>query len=119
MTRIMIIDNEQDTLDLMHSILKDYPYSIVTATSGRECLDKIESDKPDLVLLDIMMPDMSGWEVFKKIKKKDEMIKIAFVSVLEISEQRKKALLKEGLADYIMKPFTKDELLERIKSLIG
>jgi DNA-binding response OmpR family regulator len=61
---------------------------------------------------------MSGWDVFNHIKKKNRDIKIAFMSVLEISDKRKQVLLEEGLADYIMKPFDKDSLLERVDNIL-
>ena len=66
-----------------------------------------------------MMPGMSGWDVFNRIKKKNSDIKVAFMSVLEISDKRKQVLLDEGLADYIMKPFDKDSLLERVDNILN
>ncbi|MCK5113087.1 MAG: response regulator, partial [Thermoplasmatales archaeon] len=69
-------------------------------------------------LLDIMMPGMSGWDVFNRIKKKNSEIKVAFMSVLEISDKRKQVLLDEGLADYIMKPFDKETLLKKVDNIL-
>ncbi|MCK4366185.1 MAG: response regulator, partial [Thermoplasmatales archaeon] len=83
-----------------------------------ECLRLLEKEKVDLVLLDIMMPGMSGWDVFNRINKKSRNIRVAFMSVLEISDKRKQVLLEEGLADYIMKPFDKDSLLDRIDKIL-
>ena len=71
-----------------------------------------------MVLLDIMMPGMSGWDVFNRINKKSNQIKVAFMSVLEISDKRKQVLLDEGLADYIMKPFDKETLLNRVDKIL-
>ena len=65
-----------------------------------------------------MMPGMSGWDVFNRINKKSPSIKVAFMSVLEISDKRKQVLIEEGLADYIMKPFDKDTLLNRIDKIL-
>jgi DNA-binding response OmpR family regulator len=65
-----------------------------------------------------MMPGMSGWDVFNRINKKSTKIKVAFMSVLEISDKRKQILIEEGLADYIMKPFDKDTLLDRIDKIL-
>jgi len=70
------------------------------------------------VLLDIMMPGMSGWDVFNRINKKSSGVKVAFMSVLEISDKRKQVLLDEGLADYIMKPFDKETLLNRVDRIL-
>ena len=65
-----------------------------------------------------MMPGMSGWDVFNRISKKNPEIKVAFMSILEISDKRKQVLLEEGLADYIMKPFDKDTLLDRVDKIL-
>ena len=118
MKKIMVVDNEPDIVDLTRTVLELGGYQVVPSYSGEECLRKLEKEKVDLVLLDIMMPGMSGWDVFNRIKKKSSDIKVAFMSVLEISEKRKQVLLDEGLADYIMKPFDKEGLLKRIDNIL-
>ena len=118
MKKIMVVDNEPDIVDLTRTVLEIGGYGVVPAHSGEECLRLLEKEKVDLVLLDIMMPGMSGWDVFNRIKKKSSDIKVAFMSVLEISEKRKQVLLDEGLADYIMKPFDKDTLLNRVDKIL-
>jgi len=118
MAKILVVDNEPDIVDLVKSILENYGFHVTTANSGRECLEKIEKEKPDLVLLDIMMPDISGWEVYRKIREGDKEMKIAFVSIIEVSPERRDSLMKEGLSDYITKPFTKSELVERVKAIV-
>ncbi len=118
MTRILVVDDEPDTVELLRSILKSSGYEVETASNGKECLDKVNDKKIDLVLLDIMMPDMSGWDVFGKIRKKKKKVKVAFVSIIEVSPERKSALMEQGLSDYIMKPFTKDTILERVKKIL-
>ncbi len=118
MKKIMVVDNEPDIVDLTRTVLELGGYEVITAYSGEECLRQLEKEKVDLVLLDIMMPGMSGWDVFNRINKKSSNIKVAFMSVLEISDKRKQVLLEEGLADYIMKPFDKDSLLDRIDKIL-
>jgi two-component system response regulator VicR len=118
MKKIMVVDNEPDIVDLTRTVLEIGGYEVIPAYSGEECLEKIENENVDLILLDIMMPGMSGWDVFNRINKKTPDIKIAFMSVLEISEKRKQVLLDEGLADYIMKPFDKDTLLDRVDKIL-
>jgi CheY-like chemotaxis protein len=118
MKKIMVVDNEPDIVDLTRTVLELGGYEVLTAYSGEECLRQLEKEKVDLVLLDIMMPGMSGWDVFNRINKKSTDIKVAFMSVLEISDKRKQVLLEEGLADYIMKPFDKDSLLDRIDKIL-
>jgi len=118
MKKIMVVDNEPDIVDLTRTVLEIGGYSVLPAYSGEECLRKLDKEKVDLILLDIMMPGMSGWDVFNRIKKKSPKIKVAFMSVLEISEKRKQVLLDEGLADYIMKPFDKETLLSRVDNIL-
>lgn len=118
MKKIMVVDNEPDIVDLTRTVLELGGYLVVTAYSGEECLRVLEKEKVDLVLLDIMMPGMSGWDVFNRINKKSSDVKVAFMSVLEISDKRKQVLLDEGLADYIMKPFDKESLLNRVDSIL-
>jgi CheY-like chemotaxis protein len=118
MKKIMVVDNEPDIVDLTRTVLELGGYNVVAAHSGEECLKLLEKEKVDLVLLDIMMPGMSGWDVFNRINKKSTKIKVAFMSVLEISDKRKQVLIEEGLADYIMKPFDKDTLLDRIDKIL-
>jgi DNA-binding response OmpR family regulator len=114
----MTVDNEPDVVNLVKKILEREGYEVATALSGKECLDMLEKGKPDLVLLDIMMPDLSGWDVYEQIRKRDQKLKVAFLSVIEVSPERKKKLIEEGLSDYIMKPFKKAELVERVKKII-
>lgn len=118
MKKIMVVDNEPDIVDLTRTVLELGGYIVVPAYSGEECLRSLEKEKVDLVLLDIMMPGMSGWDVFNRIKKQNKDVKVAFMSVLEISDKRKQVLLEEGLSDYIMKPFDKDTLLERVDRIL-
>jgi two-component system response regulator VicR len=118
MKKIMVVDNEPDIVDLTRTVLELGGYEVATAYSGEECLRYLEKEKVDLILLDIMMPGMSGWDVFNRIKKKSKDVKVAFMSVLEISDKRKQVLIEEGLADYIMKPFDKDTLLDRIDHML-
>jgi DNA-binding response OmpR family regulator len=118
MKKIMVVDNEPDIVDLTRTVLEIGGYNVITAYSGEECLRLLENNKVDLVLLDIMMPGMSGWDVFNRINKQSTDIKVAFMSVLEISDKRKQVLIEEGLADYILKPFDKDTLLNRVDKIL-
>jgi CheY-like chemotaxis protein len=118
MKKIMVVDNEPDIVDLTRTVLELGGYEVVPAYSGEECLEKLEETDVDLVLLDIMMPGMSGWDVFNRIKKSFDGLKVAFMSVLEISEKRKETLINEGLSDYILKPFDKDTLLDTVDRIL-
>ena len=119
MSKIMTVDYEPELVELVMMILEGAGYEVCTAYSGKECLDKYESEKPDLILLDVMMPDLSGWDVFSRIKKKNKDQKVAFLSVIEVTPERKECLLQEGLSDYILKPFTSQGLIERVRKILG
>ena len=116
--RILVVDDDPYFLRGISRMLKSEGYEVVAASTGEDCLRKLEKEKVDLVLLDIMMPGMSGWDVFNRINKKTKEIRVAFMSVLEISNKRKQVLLEEGLADYIMKTFDKDSLLDRVDKIL-
>ncbi len=116
MAKIMIVDNEVMITDLVKEILEKAGHRVTVANSGKQCIDTLNKGNIDLVLLDIMMPDMSGWEVFQKIKGKS---KVAFISVVEISKERKDTLTKEGLSGFISKPFTAKDLVAKVKSIVG
>ena len=117
--KVLVVDTEGDTIESIKSVLEDNGYEVVSAYSGVECLRKALEEKPDLVLVDTMMPDLSGWDLHNKLKKKDRDIKVAFLSVIELSNERREKLLLCGLSDYIKKPFTADELLERVDRILA
>lgn len=116
--KIFHIDNDPDTLSSVKTILEREGYEVTSATSGEETISAVKSGTFDLLLLDIMMPDLSGWDVFSRITKLRPNQKVAFLTVFEISEKRKKALLKVGVAEYFLKPIKVDDFIKRIKKII-
>jgi len=115
MIKIMHIEDDPDTQKAVKDILQTEGYKVTSYSSGQKGISAIKKDKPDIILLDIMMPKMSGWDAFEKIKKIDKKAKIIFLTVLEISRERLNKLKKDGITDYITKPFTSTELISRIK----
>jgi len=118
--KILIVDDNVFNVQLLVIMLGKNSYRITTATSGTEALQKVESESPDLILLDIMMPDISGYEVAEKLKANQEYqnIPILFLSALNNMEDIIKGF-QIGADDYITKPFNKDELLTRITHQIS
>ena len=109
--KILIVDDEPDIRDSIKTILETNGYIVEIAIDGDDCLEKISKVKPDLILLDIMMPGAPVEEVIKKISG----IKIAFMSVVRISEARKKGLFKqENIVDFLQKPFNISDLVNRV-----
>ena len=117
--KVLIVDDELDTLELIKLVLESAGFNTVLASNGMEALEKIKGAKFDLVLLDIMMPDMDGWEVFRKIKENDHEIPIAILTAKAQNIDRLLGLHVLKAEDYITKPFGKNELISKVKKLIG
>ncbi len=117
---IMVVDDNPDLIfsvkEGLSSISKDY--EIIGAESGRKCLDMLKMQIPDLILLDIMMPGMDGWDVCAKIKldKKTEKIPIVFLTAK--TDAISKGMGRLASADYIEKPFDIKDLKKRIDTII-
>jgi len=113
---IMVVDDEPDIRSTVKAILEKEGYEIITAVNGDDCLKKLEKAKPDLILLDIMMPGTPVREVVKKIKG----TKIAYLSVVRTSEAEREQLLKStNIVDFIQKPFDIKDLIKRVKKIVG
>ncbi|MBU2639311.1 MAG: response regulator [Nanoarchaeota archaeon] len=119
MIKIMHVDDNKDTRKVVKLMLRSEGYDIISIASGKSCIDKLKTEKPNLILLDIMMPKMSGWDVFQEIKKyKLRGTKVAFFSIAPVSQQKKQELYKKGAVGYITKPFTSEELIKKVKKII-
>jgi len=118
---IMVVDDEPHLVELVSAILEQEGYNVVTAENGQEALKKLETVTPDLILLDMMMPGMSGREVCERMRKnpKTANIKVAFLTVAQFSEVGKNVLKELKVADYITKPFTNMDLVKRVKDLLS
>ncbi len=116
---ILIVDDSPNNLEIAGSILESAGYDIILASSGYQSLQILEQIQPDLILLDIMMPEMDGIEVCKRIKKNDKYkdIPLIFLTALSESEHVIKGF-NEGGVDYVNKPFLREEFLARVKNHI-
>jgi two-component system response regulator VicR len=117
--KIMVVDDEPDTIDLVKIILESEDIEVIGASSGFECLELMDLEKPDLILLDIMMPDMNGWETFHKIKEKDPALPVAMLTVKSQEFDKMLGLHVLKADDYITKPFSRKELIKRTRALLG
>ncbi len=118
MEKIMVVDDEPDTVDLIKLVLETEGFEVISAYSGRECLEKLRIEKPAAVLLDIMMPEMDGWEVFHKIKQKYKDLPVAILTVRDRDIDKMMGLHVLKADDYITKPFGRQELVDRVKKII-
>lgn len=117
--KVLHMDNEPDTLASVKTILEKEGYQVTSVLTGKEAIQKATEGPFDLLLLDIMMPDLSGWDVFTRAMRINSKYKVIFLTVLEISPERKNQLKQHGISDYILKPFDKDDLVKRIRAAIG
>ena len=117
--KILVVDDTPKNVKLLADLLTVKGYSVVTAASGREALARMESDNPDLVLLDVVMPEMSGYEVCRRIRENaaTQTLPIVMVTALDPSEERIKGL-DAGADDFLTKPINRAELLARVRSLL-
>ncbi len=116
--KILIVDDNPRNAKLLEAILTPSGYAVMGAASGREALGKVAAEGPDIVLLDIVMPDMSGYEVCQRLKD-DPVTRLLPVVMLTASgEQEKVKAIEAGADDFIPRPFNHQELLARVKSLL-
>ncbi|MFO7820127.1 MAG: PAS domain S-box protein, partial [Halanaerobacter sp.] len=114
---ILVVDDNEGNLRILANILSANSYRVALAKRGQEALDFVYNKEPDLILLDIMMPDINGIEVCKRLKESEkiEKIPVIFISVLKETEKKLKGFAVGGV-DYITKPFQKEEVLARVET---
>lgn len=113
---ILVIDDHEPMLELIDKLLESEGYSILTAQSGGEGLDLFHQTGPDLVILDVMMPDIDGWEVCRRMRK-TSAVPIIFLTALGAENDIVTGLMS-GADDYLTKPFRKEELRARVAATL-
>ncbi|MCD6505458.1 SpoIIE family protein phosphatase [Candidatus Poribacteria bacterium] len=118
--KILIVDDEEDILDLVDLSLTADGFDVITARSGPEALEKVREEMPDLILLDISMPDMDGYEVMRRLKGDRRTSSIPIIMLTAASDKRDKVRsFSAGADDYVVKPFDADELTARIEAVLS
>ena len=117
--KLLVVDDEKDTIFLVRSILEPEGFEVFGAGGGAECLKMLGSVKPDAILLDIMMPDMDGWETFHKIRADDLDVPICIISARSQNFDRMLGLNVLNATDYVNKPFDNEDLIGRVKAIFG
>src|SRR5215472_6365224 len=117
--RILIVDDDEDILLIVQTILASAGYSAFTAHNGREGVDTALQLQPDLILLDVMMPELSGWEVCTTLKNAPETRQIP-VAMLTVKSEIRDLItgMQVGADDYVTKPFTRRRLLSTVRKLL-
>ena len=119
MKTILVVDDDPMNLKMASFVLKQKEYTVLTATSGMECLDRLAEAPVDLVLLDVEMPTMNGIKTFEHIRKKEEYkeIPVMFLTA-DANEETVIAAGILGAAGYLKKPYMPKDLLERVENLL-
>lgn len=114
----MIVDDEDDIRTSVSQILEVCGFTVYKACNGKECLDQLDSVNPDLVILDIMMPGMSGWDVAARIKENPKWNKIPIVFLTAKSDNMSVGMGGLASEDYIVKPFDVLDLKDRVEKIL-
>lgn len=118
--KILLVDDDVDFVDTMTGLLKYENYDVIAVTHSPEALEKARQEKPDLILLDIMMPEMDGLDVCKMLKTDAEVKKIPVVMLSAIWEKQHIAFALEAGADsYLMKPVSLPHLAAKLREILG
>ncbi|MGD0233087.1 MAG: diguanylate cyclase [Syntrophorhabdales bacterium] len=118
-TRILVVDDDPDLLELTSEILRRAGYEVLEASTGKECLEAVRAHHPDLVLLDVVLPDVTGVQVCKQIKG-DQQLRgtlVILISGLRVSSDYQADALNVGADGYIVKPISNKELLARVQAM--
>ena len=122
--KILVVDDDPHIVSLIKTRFEANNYEVITANDGEECIKKILADKPDLVILDIMMPKVDGYNVLVGIKEiraiTEELPEIPIIVLTAVAEPRIREMVeKEQIVDYMIKPFTSVDLLAKVKKALG
>lgn len=117
MFHILVVDDDKNTRRLIQAVLEAEHYTVSTAVNGEDALSVMDREHIDLVVLDIMMPEIDGYELTKILRESDVALPILMVSAKQLPEDRRRGFLA-GTDDYITKPIDEQEMLLRIKALL-
>ena len=116
---VLVVDDNQQNLELLVAYLEDVDCEVISATGGQETLDVVKNTPPDLVLLDVMMPKMSGFEVCRRLKNDPNTSDIPIIMVTALSEIGDiERAIDSGTDDFLSKPVNKWELITRVKTML-
>ncbi len=114
---LLIVDDEDNLRSMLAAALRHHGYEVTTASNGREALEQIPREHPDLVLLDVMMPDLDGFEVLRRLRNDHDRTPVLFLTARDTTEDKVRGLTLGG-DDYLQKPFSLDELVARAEAIL-
>ncbi len=120
MAQILIVDDSPTEIHVLTTILEKEGYSISTATNGEDGIAKATAEKPDLILMDVVMPGMNGFQATRSISKNPETSSIPIIIVTTKDQETDRVWgLRQGAKDYVTKPVDEAELLQKISAVMG
>ena len=118
--KILLVDDSETVLLIEQMILKKEPYQLITAKNGREGVEKALETRPDLILMDVVMPEMNGFEAVRCLRQRDATRSVPIVMVTTKAEaESMEAGYESGCSDYITKPIDSTELLTKVRNILG
>src|SRR6188768_1245772 len=114
---LLVVDDEDNLRSMLAAALQHHGFAVTTASNGREALDVIPVERPDLVLLDVMMPDLDGFEVCRRLRTDGDRTPVLFLTARDSTEDKVRGLTLGG-DDYVQKPFSLDELVARAEAVL-
>jgi len=120
MARILVVDDSPTELHILKNFLEARHHEVITASNGEEGLDKAKKEKPNLILMDIVMPGMNGYETTRKISNDPETASIPVIIVSSKNQATDRVWgLRQGANEYVFKPIDEQELDQKVKTLLG
>jgi two-component system, OmpR family, response regulator len=115
--RLLLVDDEDNLRSMLEAALRHNGFDVSSAANGREALDAAERERPDLVVLDVMLPDVDGFEVCRRLRAAGSRTPVLFLTARDATEDKVRGLTLGG-DDYLVKPFSLDELVARVHAVL-